>query len=44
MCQKCETNTLDIIPWLNMVHYVEGQRRTWINIDMKTALREIDFD
>jgi hypothetical protein len=37
LCQKCETDTPDIIPWLGMMYYVEGQQRTWINADMKSA-------
>jgi hypothetical protein len=37
MCQKCEVDTPYFIPWRNMVHYMEGQRRTWIIADMKTA-------
>jgi hypothetical protein len=37
MCQKCETDTPYVIPWLNMMHYEEGQQKTWINADMKTA-------
>jgi hypothetical protein len=37
MCQKCETDTPYVIPWLNMMHHLEGQRRTWRNGDMKTT-------
>jgi hypothetical protein len=36
-CARSEIDTLYVIPLLNMMHYVEGQWRTWINADMKTA-------
>jgi ribonuclease HIII len=37
MCQKCETYTPHVILWLNMKNYIEDQRRTWRNVEMKTA-------
>jgi hypothetical protein len=37
MCQKCETDASYIIAQLSLMHYLDGNRKTWVNTDKKTA-------